>query len=339
MLCNSLESRRVLAHALENHYAILAVNADSQSSLNDCLEAARICRSPIIIETSLWQLKGRSFGAGDGVLGLARYIVNLALLAESSRYAEIPVMLHTDHIKGPETLTILGSGIRGIETVVNGLENKVFPSTVSLDASELSNEENIDMIVQLAGIADKAGTDVTIEMESAVDEGPTPPEITKLLVGSVEERYPGVVHLYAPGLGTRHGYSAEGYPEFRAEAVGENIDLMRSITGRSMGIALHGSSGLSADDLKAAVRQGVIKVNWATDSLAIRSSAAHEYYNRDQARFEKTHPHWKVTAMDNGVQEFISKAYIPKVTERIRLLGGEGQADSIKARQEGLQPA
>src|SRR6185369_6679997 len=49
-----------------------AVNADSHAAITDCLEAARECGAPIIIETSLWQLTGRSFGGGDAILGLAR---------------------------------------------------------------------------------------------------------------------------------------------------------------------------------------------------------------------------------------------------------------------------
>ncbi len=115
MLCTPLQSRIVFQHALQHEYAILAINADSHAAIVDCLVAADLVGAPVIIETSLWQLKGRSFGADDAVMGLARYISSLMILANSDRFKHIPVIFHTDHIKGPETINILKSAICGIE--------------------------------------------------------------------------------------------------------------------------------------------------------------------------------------------------------------------------------
>jgi fructose/tagatose bisphosphate aldolase len=136
MLCTPLQSRKVFQHALENKYAVLAINADSHAAVADCLEAAKQAEAPVIIETSLWQLKGRSFGAGNAVDGVARYISTLLILANSDRYKDIPVIYHTDHIKGPETMTILGAAIRGIELRTLLGSAILQASTVSLDASE-----------------------------------------------------------------------------------------------------------------------------------------------------------------------------------------------------------
>src|SRR5579862_4399267 len=104
MLLNPLQARKLFAHALENRYAILAVNADSPAAMIDCLEAAREAKAPIILETSLWQLTGQSFGAGNALRGMTSYLVQLALLASDDRYADLPILYHTDHIKGPDTL-------------------------------------------------------------------------------------------------------------------------------------------------------------------------------------------------------------------------------------------
>src|SRR5437016_5831765 len=103
MLLNPIQSRSLFAHALANGYAILAVNADSPAAVTDCLEAARRCGAPIIIETSLWQLTGWSFGAGDPLRGLPRYLVQVAALANAEPYRDVPVIFHTDHIKGQQT--------------------------------------------------------------------------------------------------------------------------------------------------------------------------------------------------------------------------------------------
>ncbi len=321
MLCTPLQSRLIFQHALQHGYAVLAINADSHAAIFDCLEAARQVNAPVIIETSLWQLKGRSFGAGDAIAGMARYISSLMILAESDRFRDIPVIFHTDHIKGPETMAILGSAIRGYELAAGNTSIRLQASTVSLDASEFNEEENIAHILELCRIAAEAGTPVTLEMESAVDEGITSAEETRKLLGSVEEKYPDHIHLWAPGVGTQHGFGED--MRFTPDTITLHRRLAREITGREIGIALHGSTGMQPKDLSDAAKAGVVKVNWSTESLLIRSEAAREYYARSE-KFDKKHPDWKNTVMDNGVSAFIAERYIPKVAERMEVLGGGG---------------
>ncbi len=65
------------------------------------------------------------------------------------------------------------------------------------------------------------------------------------------------------------------------------------------------------------------------------ASAAQFPLHRDEAKIiqgiitaelEKSHKDWKATAMDNGVQSFVSTRYVPKVVERINVLNGSGMA-------------
>ena len=326
MLLDPLQARALLGDALKRRYAILAVNADSHAAVTDCLEAALQARAPVIIETSLWQLEGRGYGAGDAVLGLARYLADLAVLSGGDRYGEVPVLFHTDHIKGPKTVGILTAALLGAPVRLSSGEGLLRASTVSLDASGLTDEENVDLLCQLAGVAKAAEVPATFEMESEVDAAHTPPERTRRLVRAVEARHPGVVWLWAPGLGTRHGLAAGGYPEFRVDLVEENVRLMRELTGRDVGIALHGSSGLDEKSLADAARSGVVKVNWSSESLLCRSGAARDYYAQMAPQLDPAHPAWKAAAMDNGVQSFVSARYVPRVVERMKLLGGAGRA-------------
>ena len=330
MLLNPAQSRALFQDALERRYAVLAVNADSPAALIDCIEAARQCGSPIIIETSLWQLKGHSFGSGDPILGLALYLSHLNVLANSEKYADLPVMMHTDHIKGPETRAILTSAIEGIPATFNRSKVPLCASTISLDSSDLSEEENIEMVCELCARADAKGEKVTFEMEAGVDDGLTDSAVTERLLGTVEKRSPGHVALWAPGVGTRHGLADGGYPAFSASHVQAQRKLASSILGRPAGIALHGSSGLSDENLRAAVQAGVVKVNWSSESLLIRSHAARQYYIENGAKLVPKHPEFKVTAMDNGLQQFISRDYVDKVKQRITTLGG---ADKIRGLQ------
>jgi fructose-bisphosphate aldolase class II len=327
MLLDALQSRVAIQHALENRYAILAINADSHAAMGDCLEAAYQMDAPVIIETSLWQIEGQSFGAGDPVLGVARYIANLALLANCERYKNIPVIYHTDHIKGPKTFAILEPAIRGIHFSIHDQELTLRASTISLDASEFTHDQTIQHISHLCAFADKNNVDVTLEMEDAVDEGITSSEVAAKLLGTIESDHPNKIYLWAPGVGTQHGFGDNMH--FSPETIEEQVTITKKVTGREIGIALHGSTGLSAQDLSSAAKAGVVKVNWSTESLYIRSNAAKEFYETMADKLNKKHKDWKATAMDNGVSKYVSASYIPKVLERMQILGGERKATEI----------
>ena len=332
MLLHPAQARELFADALARRYAVLAVNADSPAAITDCLEAAWQCGAPIIIETSLWQLKGHSFGAGNPVLGLARYLAELSVLANSKKYSGLPVILHTDHIKGPETRAILTAAVEGIPVTFGGAQVRLRASTISLDSSELSEEENIAMVCELCRLGEAKGEKITFEMEAGVDDGLTDSAVTEKLLGAVEKRCPGHIALWAPGVGTRHGLTEGGYPAFSATHVQAQCKLASQILGRPTGIALHGSSGLSDESLRAAVQAGVVKVNWSSESLLIRSHAARDYYAGNGAKLEPKHPEFKVTAMDNGLQQFISRVYVDKVKQRLITLAAGGKAEALHAK-------
>jgi fructose/tagatose bisphosphate aldolase len=320
MLLDPDEARVLLTTAARQKFALLAVNADSHAAVTDCLEAARECNAPIIIETSLWQLTGRSFGNGDPILGLARYLADLAALANSERFFDVPVLFHTDHIKGPDTLRILSAAMLAVPHRA---------SSISLDSSEMSDQENITTICQLCDIARKASAPLTLEMEAGVDAGITPLDAADCLLGAVETAHPGCIALWAPGVGTQHGLRDEGYP-FSTHAVAAHRKRASEICGRPIGIALHGSSGLGRGDLAAAVAAGVVKVNWSSESLLLRSRAAQEYYATHASELDKSHSRWKAAAMDNGLQQYIAARYVPCVIERIRVLGGAGRGIGLR---------
>jgi fructose/tagatose bisphosphate aldolase len=316
MLLTPEQTRSLYEHATTARYAVLAVNADSPAAIMDCLIAAKECDAPIIIETSLWQLTGHSFGAGDPLLGIDRYLAELHTLASSDRFREVPVIYHTDHIKGPATVGILTHAMR----------KKA--SSISLDSSAMSAAENIATLLQLGEIVAAEGLPLTLEMEAGVDDGVTPIEETRTLFGEVEKRMPGRLALWAPGVGTKHGLGND-LGGFSPDAIRAHRELASELAGRPIGIALHGSSGLTEEQLAAGVAAGVAKVNWSSESLLIRSEAAAAFFDLNRERLGKSHPDFKATAMDNGLQQSISAAYVPKVKARIESLAGCGKASDF----------
>lgn len=331
MLLSPAQARHLFALALQHRFAVLAVNADSPAAVLDVLEAARELDAPVLIETSLWQLEGRSFGAGDATLGLARYLADLATLAGSPRYAPIPVGLHTDHIKGPATLPLLRHAIAGLPIGSGYPASCLSPSSISLDSSALSEDQNIAAIRELCATAATTGRDLTLEMEAGVDDGVTPLDTADRLLSPVEASHPGFLALWAPGVGTRHGLGTGGYPTFSPDAIAAHQARASAICGRPVGIALHGSSGLPPEQLSAAVDAGVAKVNWSSESLLIRSQAARDFFSSHTQELTPGHARWKATAMDNALQSFISTRYLPAVRDRLTLLRSSGKAALFRA--------
>jgi len=331
MLLSPLQARKQVDHCIEEKYALLAVNADSPAALYDCLSAARALDAPIVVETSLWQLEGISFGAGDARRGLALYHAHLNLLANSVEFRQIPVLLHTDHIRGPQTQEILTDAITGYPFHANGTIVRISPTTVSLDASKLSAEQNIELLCSLIEVAESSGRELTLEMEAGLDGGLTTAEEIETLIMGVEKPHPGYVVLFAPGLGNRHGFSKEGYPSFRPENISTAASLLQRLTGRGIGIVLHGSSGLSEAQVQEAVAHGLTKMNWSTDGLILRSSAAREYYDSHREQLVPGHEEFKESAMDNGVGRFVSRRFVTKIKSLIELLGGAGKAGCFMA--------
>ncbi len=125
------------------------------------------------------------------------------------------------------------------------------------------------------------------------------------------------------------------YPDFNVDLIGQNIDLVHELTGRRIGRALHGSSGLSEKELAAAARAGVVKVNWSSESLLIRSQAARDFYLAHTGTLASPkNAGWKTTAMDHGLQSYVAEKYLLKVTSRMRLLGAAGHGRAFLAAQE-----
>lgn len=335
MLLDPVQTRAVYDLAARERFAILAVNADSPACIVDVLEAARLAQAPVIVETSLWQLKGHSFGMGDPLRGLARYLADISVLAEDPAYAAVPVIFHTDHIKGPDTERIISAAISGLPLRNQCSAMLLRASSISLDASELSEAQNIELLSSLIRHAQAHHLPVTCEMEAGVDDGITDPAVIERLVTGLERRHPGYLALFAPGIGTQHGFSADGFPTFSPAAVAAAKALSEKICGRTIGIALHGSTGLGEAQLRAAVAAGVTKVNWSSESLLIRATAALDYWSANSARIDPQQREFKVTAMDNGVQSAVAQVYVPLVRQRMTTLGSAGRAAACLTAAQG----
>jgi fructose-bisphosphate aldolase, class II len=331
MLLAPGQVKKLIAYAIEKKFALFAVNADSPAAIHDCLKAAKGAKAPIFIETSMWQLEGISFGAGDPIRGIAQYIAHISLLANSDEFKEVPVVYHTDHIKGPQTEEILVKATEGLPIRGFGQEMLLSPSSISLDAAALAPEENVRILSKIIEASKACGREINLEMEAGVDNGLTSDEEVEALIMGVEKVHPGYISLFAPGLGNQHGFSEGGYPGFSPENITKAAALLKKLTGRPIGVVLHGASGLNDDQVREAVACGLTKMNWSTDGLIARSSKALEYYHKFEKELVPGHAEFKDKAMDNGPGQYVSESLVPLLEQKLDLLNATGMAPEFMA--------
>jgi len=326
MLLNTLQTKRLYRYASLNRVGIIAVNADGDSLIHDTLLAARQANAPVIIEASLWQLKGKCFGNGDAILGLKKYITDVALMAGHPDFANVPVVFHIDHIPAKQAVDILSQAVAGMPYRIWDREIAVFPSSVSFDASGLCDADNIQCVQNVGRRAAGLGIPLSFEVEPGIEDKPTVPADALSMVKQIEDVVPGIVDLFAPAVGTVHGQTVRGANAgFDASLVGAVADALAQGLGRPVGIALHGSSGMSDAQLAASVQQGVIKINTCTMLLGARARAMHAYFNEHVAQIQEGHKDMKETSKDTTVDMAVSQAVVPIIVDRMAVSQSAGQ--------------
>ena len=222
---------RILSLAEKDGYAVPAFNVYNMETVKGAIEAAEEARSPVIL-----QMYSRL--ATSGVSDLLCPIV-----LEAAKRATVPVALHLDHGSGEDAVTIaLRNGATGI----------------MIDYSTLSLEENIAGTKKVVDMCNLVGVQVEGELGhigKAVEGVSNQFTEVKDAVKYVKET--GVKAL-AVQVGTAHGR----YKQAPVLAI-ERIKEIKEATG--IALVLHGGSGVPDDQIKAAVKAGIRKMNFSTD--------------------------------------------------------------------------
>lgn len=238
----------VLKDAQKNHYAVGLFNTTDTDMLEGAITAAEECRSPIIIGTAEVLLP-------HGDLKL----IAPSLLSAAKR-ATVPVVLHYDH-----GLTFG----RCMEALRLGF------SSIMFDGSAGDYEQNIKDTCEIVKIAHSLGVTVEGEIghvgQAATGDGDvsdmyTTPEEALAYVGATG------VDALAIAIGTAHG-AYKTKPKL-------DIDRLRAIRAKlDTPLVLHGGSGLSDDDFRNTIREGIAKVNIFTDLCLAGAKASLEGFS------------------------------------------------------------
>ena len=280
-----------ILRAQREGWAVGAFNANTLEQVQAVVLAAQAETAPAIIQVSHRALT--YIGNGNEILGL-KYIAAIGKTAAGSVTA--PLALHLDHGTESEVLQAIALGF----------------TSVMFDGDGLSFDENISITKRLCETAHSVG----VCMEAEVGEVPKPDgkeydeaaiELTQPDEAVQFAEATGIDTL-AVALGSVHG--------LKTKTISLDLDRLAAIRDRvSIPLVLHGSSGVSDQDIKKGVAMGLCKVNVATQLSQAFTNAIRDVLNKDG---ELVDPR-KYLAPGRKAQTEI-------VRERIRFLGASGKA-------------
>ena len=254
-------TKEMLLDAQANHYAVGAFNIESLEFVMAVLAAAEETKSPVIMQTTPGTVK---FAGLDYFYGMVK---------AAAERASVPVALHLDHGDGYD---------RCMQALRTGY------TSVMIDGSHETFEDNIALTKLVADAGRAMGVPVEAELGKVggkEDDGPavegenpyTDPDEAREFV----ERT-GCTSL-AIGVGTAHGVYTET-PHIEQEVV----KAIRAAV--DVPLVLHGTSGVPDEQVAEAVKNGICKVNYATELRQAFTKGFMAYMAENPGTFDPKKP-------------------------------------------------
>lgn len=243
-----VNSRELLIKASKDGYAIGAYNINNLEFARYILEACNEDKAPVIIAVSEPAIN--YMGGYEVVSSIVRSLIN-------DLNIKVPVVLHLDHAKSFESCK---------KAIDKGF------TSVMIDASDKTLEENILITNKVKEYADPRG--VTVEAELGSLTG-LYTDVNDCMTFINETK----VDSLAPSIGNKHGiYKEEANLDF---------ELLGKICKEAkLPLVLHGASGLDDNKIKTAIFCGVSKININTDIQLIWSKKVREFINENKSVYD-----------------------------------------------------
>ena len=254
-------TKEMLLDAQKNHYGVGAFNVENLEFVMAVLAAAEETKSPVIMQTT------------PGTIKTAGLDYFYGMVKAAAERATVPVALHLDHGDGYD---------RCMQALRTGY------TSVMIDGSHESFEDNIALTKSVADAGRAMGVPVEAELGKVggkEDDGPavegenpyTDPEEAKEFVART-----GCTSL-AIGVGTAHGVYTET-PHIQQDvvkAIREAVDVP---------LVLHGTSGVPDEQVAEAVKNGICKVNYATELRQAYTKGYQAYMAENPTCFDPKKP-------------------------------------------------
>lgn len=283
-----MTTREILEKATKEGWALGAFNAGSLEIVKAVVQAAQKYLAPVIAETS----------AGEAEhFGMDNF---LDVVANFRQTSQIPILTNFDH--GP-----------GLEECQKAIEAGY--SLVHFDGSNLPIEENVKITKALALQAHEKGILIEAEMDKIMGESRPHEEMAETIQASGSYTDPGRAadfvaqancDILAVFVGNIHGtYQSQKKLDLeRLRQIREKVPCF---------LSLHGGSGIVEEDIMAALKMGIVKVNVNTElRVALRETLENVLRGSDEVAIYKI-----MTPVIAAVQKVVE--------EKIKLFGAAGK--------------
>lgn len=226
--------KELLCKAQERGNAVPAFNVENMETVQGVIQAAEELNCPVILQTTPSSV---NYAGLDFFAACARTAI---------RNTRVPIALHLDH----------GSSY---ELAANAMKEGY--SSVMIDGSRLSFEDNVALTSRVSELGKILGVSVEAELgsvggkeDSSISESVTFTDPAQ----AVEFAERTKIDSLAVAIGTSHGFY-KGVPKLdikRLQEIRAAVDIP---------LVLHGTSGVPDEVVKECIRNGICKVNYATD--------------------------------------------------------------------------
>ncbi|HHQ1159007.1 TPA: ketose-bisphosphate aldolase [Listeria innocua] len=277
----------LLAVGKEHQFAVPAFNICSFDMLKAIMEEVEANNAPVILEIHPDEIEY----LGDNFVATVR---------EYAHRSKVPVVIHMDH----------GGTIKDVMRAIrNGY------TSVMIDASRASYEENVALTKQVVELAHKVGVSVEAELGTIGNNGSAEGGADTIIYTDPDQAEDFVqrtgIDTLAVAIGTAHGlYPKDKKPEL-------NMPLLKELNKRlDIPFVLHGGSGNPDKEVSESVQYGVRKVNLSSDLKSVFFEEVRRVLVDNPAMYE---PNQVYPSANEKVKEV--------VRHKLHILNTTGQAD------------
>ncbi|KAL3464954.1 ketose-bisphosphate aldolase [Aspergillus heterothallicus] len=260
---------RILRDAEAGRYGVVAVIAYNIEQVYGFIEAAKVARSPLIIQFFPWVIQ-----TFDGMLVRAA--------AEAAKKAGVPISIHLDHCQSEELLEKAAE--LPFDSIMVDMSHHEKEVNLQKTAHWVKhcNERHIATEAEPGRI--EGGEDGVMDTAGLEACMTTPEEVDEFVATGVD--------TLAPAFGNVHGeYGPQG-PKLDFE----RFEKIQAYANRRVRLAVHGTNGFPPELVKQCIEAGVSKVN-------VNRLVLDDYYDHLYASAGKM-PHTKL--IEEGIEKVIN---------------------------------
>jgi len=287
-----IAARAILNQAKQTGYALGAFNAGNVETVRAIVQAAQSQQSPVIIETSAREAE--FFGQQNF----------LDIIENFRQESNLPLLTNFDH--GP-----------GLEECEQAIEAGYH--LVHFDGSALPYEENVKITKLLVEQAHQKGILVEAEIDKILGDSNFHQEEAESVqaVGHYTDPQQAADFVRQTGCDLLAVFVGNLHGTYR-QPPRLNLELLKILAQNlPCFLSLHGGSGLLAEDIQAAIKLGVVKINVNTElRIAYRETLTNVLRGSEEIALYKMMP--PVIA---AVQKVVE--------EKIQLFGSAGKIELV----------